>query len=73
VAKATLKVVPASGNSTERLVEVKGTGCSVRELLDVEGYDLKRMQISVNGEPAALNSHVGEGAVVTLTEPISGS
>lgn len=71
--KVKVEVVPTSGQATEKEVTVEGTGVSVAEFLKAADLNATFMNITVNGEPATMNTHVGKGAQVKLTEKARGS
>jgi hypothetical protein len=75
VAKIEIKVdvKPTSGKGSSKGVQIDATGASVAEVLKAGGLDAGKMNISVNNEPAQLNTHVGKGDTVTLTEKAAGS
>lgn len=69
--KITVTVVPASGKSRE--VEVEATATTVGEALKAAGVNANNAQISVNGNPATMDTALKQGAKVTLTEKARGS
>lgn len=71
--KVNVEVHPTSGPKTKRAVTIEGTGVSVKEFLEQADLSATNMNISVNGEPASLSTHVGKNATVTLTEKARGS
>jgi sulfur carrier protein ThiS len=71
--KVQLSITPSSGSSMHDNVDVPATGTSVEEVLRIAGKTASGMQIAVNGEPAALNTHVKPNDQVTLTERVRGS
>jgi sulfur carrier protein ThiS len=68
-----VEVHPASGSVTKKDVEINGSGVSLKEFLKTAGLSDKGMNVSVNGEPAVLTTHVPKGAKVKLTEAARGS
>lgn len=68
-----LEVHPTSGPVQKKDVEIEGTGVSVKEFLKAAKLSDKGMNITVDGEPATLTTHVGKGAKVKLTEVVRGS
>jgi sulfur carrier protein ThiS len=68
-----LKITPSGGAGYDTGVTVPKTGTSVEEVLKTAGKTADGMLISVNGEPAALNTHVKPDDQVTLTERVRGS
>jgi 5-bromo-4-chloroindolyl phosphate hydrolysis protein len=71
--KVSLEVVPVSGAATNRQVEIKGSGVSMKEFLKEAGLSDKNMNLWVDGESADLRTHVAVGAKVKLTEKAKGS
>jgi hypothetical protein len=68
-----VEIVPTSGKSTKKNVEIKGTGVSLKEFLKIAGLDAYNMNITVDGEPADMRTHVGKDSKVKLTEKARGS
>lgn len=68
-----VEVHPTSGAVQKKEVEIEGTGISLREFLKKAGLSEKGMNITVNGEPAVLTTHVPKGAKVKMTEVARGS
>jgi len=71
--KVTVKTHPVSGETTSQTVEVQATGATVADILEQSGLSAKKMNVSVNGAPARADTHVKEGASITLTEKARGS
>lgn len=71
--RLTIKVVPTSGSRNEKEIEIPATGTSVKEALAAAGLSSEGFNVSVDNEPALLNTHVPAGATVTLTEKAKGS
>ncbi|MDO8584874.1 MAG: hypothetical protein Q7R85_01995 [bacterium] len=57
--KIKVKVVPTQGKSTTKDVEVEESGASVAEVCEAAGIDVKNMDLTMNGKPAKLTTHVG--------------
>ena len=62
--KVSVEVVPTSGPKTNKDVEVDKTGATLGEVLQQAGVDGKNMQLTLNGEPASLTTHVKQGGKV---------
>lgn len=68
-----IKVVPTSGEPSERTVEITPTGASLGDVLRQAGIKSDTSNVLVDGEPANAKTHVAAGATVQVTERVSGS
>ena len=77
--KIKLNIVPASGKTVEKEVEVEGTGVKVREALKAAGVSVSRKQrYTVKGKTVGPDDYIRANdkvkvETVTVTERASGS
>ena len=71
MAKIKIRVVPVSGD--ESSLEIEATHSAVGGALTAANADYKKMNLSVNGSPATLDTPIKDGDAITLTEKASGS
>lgn len=71
--KVTIERTPVSGERRATEVEVTETGASLGQVLKEANLSHEGMNLSVNGTPADLTTHVLGGAKISLTEKVRGS
>lgn len=71
MSKLRITVTPVRGKT--KTVEVDATHSTVRAALTAAKLSLDAFQVSVNGQPANLDTVLAGGAQITLTEKVRGS
>lgn len=69
-----IDVVPTSGETNTRKIEVEEGGTSLKKLLKAAKLNLKKMTCSINGKPVSdENHHIDSTDKVVFTEKVRGS
>jgi hypothetical protein len=66
--KVGLRIVPTGGEARMETVEVAATGASIEEICKVAGVDGKKLEFSLNGKPATLQTHVTQADLLEATD-----
>jgi hypothetical protein len=66
--RISVSVVPTHGNPVDQTVEVAPSGASVQEICKAAGIDTENKDLTVNGQPAGLRTHVGQNDVLAAKE-----
>lgn len=53
-------VVPTHGKPVQKMVEVAASGATVAEICKAGGIETDNKDLTVNGQPAELGTHVGQ-------------
>ncbi len=61
-------IVPTQGKPVEQTIDVAASGASVEEICKAGGIDPTNKDLTINGQPAQLNSHVGQNDVLHAKE-----
>lgn len=66
--KIKVKIVPSEGRSRTQTVVVAASGASLGEVLASGNIDTKNKDFTINGKPAALDTHVTPDDIVQAAE-----
>jgi hypothetical protein len=66
--KVEVTVVPTSGTTTKKTVQVAMSGATVAEVAKAAGVSLENRDVLVNGKPAKPETHIGPKDKVTAKD-----
>ncbi len=66
--KIRVSVVPTHGKTVKQTVEVAPSGASVKEICAAGNIDTRNKDLTVNGRPAQLDTHVGPNDTLEAAE-----